>query len=154
MQPGGEDFLRELTEFMLYRIMKADITLLINAERHECSNERETYRNVCHDRQYNTRSGALELRIPKLREGSYFPSLDEAEADVPGYFSFPKAHRVKLHSTNIPERLNKEVTARRRGGHLPHNPISGCCTDGAERGMAAAEPLSATTHYDGDRPGR
>lgn len=58
MQPGGEDFLRELTEFMLYRIMKADITLLINAERHECSNERETYRNVCHDRQYNTRSGA------------------------------------------------------------------------------------------------
>ncbi|HAF8819688.1 TPA: hypothetical protein G5V04_005351 [Salmonella enterica] len=45
MQPGGEDFLRELTEFMLNRIMEADVTQRINAERHECSYERETYRN-------------------------------------------------------------------------------------------------------------
>lgn len=45
MQPGGEDFLRELTEFMLHRIMEADVTQRINAERHERSDERETYRN-------------------------------------------------------------------------------------------------------------
>ncbi|OIN36684.1 hypothetical protein AO411_2026375 [Salmonella enterica subsp. enterica serovar Sarajane] len=80
MQPGGEDFLRELTEFMLNRIMEADVTQRINAERHERSNERETYRNGYRDRQYNTRLGlgTLDLRIPKLREGSYFPSFLEA----------------------------------------------------------------------------
>ncbi|EGF1422414.1 hypothetical protein IB305_004828 [Salmonella enterica] len=78
MQPGGEDFLRELTEFMLNRIMEADVTQSINAERHECSYERETYRNGYRDRQYNTRPGTQELRIPKLREGSYFPSFPEA----------------------------------------------------------------------------
>ncbi|NJD86367.1 IS256 family transposase, partial [Candidatus Erwinia dacicola] len=45
MQLGGEDFLRELTEFMLNRIMEADVTQRINAEPHERSDERETYRN-------------------------------------------------------------------------------------------------------------
>lgn len=78
MQPGGEDFLRELTEFMLNRIMEADVTRRINADPHERSDERETYRNDYRDRQYNTRPGTLDLRIPKLREGSYFPSFPEA----------------------------------------------------------------------------
>lgn len=86
MQLGGEDFLRELTEFMLNRIMEADVTQRINAEPHERinaepherSDERETYRNGYRDRQYNTRLGTLDLRIPKLREGSYFPSFLEA----------------------------------------------------------------------------
>lgn len=45
MQLGGEDFLRELTEFMLNRIMEADVTQRINAEPHERSDKRETYRN-------------------------------------------------------------------------------------------------------------
>ncbi|XYX40692.1 IS256 family transposase [Candidatus Erwinia dacicola] len=78
MQLGGEDFLRELTEFMLNRIMEADVTQRINAEPHERSDERETYRNGYRDRQYHTRLGTLDLRIPKLREGSYFPSFLEA----------------------------------------------------------------------------
>ncbi|EJA5988635.1 IS256 family transposase, partial [Salmonella enterica] len=78
MQLGGEDFLRELTEFMLNRIMEADVTQRINAEPHERSDERETYRNGYRDRQYNTRLGTLDLRIPKLREGTYFPSFLEA----------------------------------------------------------------------------
>lgn len=45
-----------------------------------------------------------------------FPSvaalMDDAEADVLAYFDFPKAHRVKLHSTNTLERPNKEVKRR------------------------------------------
>ncbi len=38
--------------------------------------------------------------------------MDEAEADVLAYFGFPKAHRVKIHSTNTLERLNKKVKQR------------------------------------------
>ncbi|MGU9756040.1 IS256 family transposase (plasmid) [Serratia marcescens] len=78
MQLGGEDFLRELTEFMLNRIMDADVTARINADRHERTEDRETYRNGYRDRAYNTRVGTLDLRIPKLREGTYFPSFLEA----------------------------------------------------------------------------
>jgi putative transposase len=77
-QLGGEDFLRKLTEFMLNRIMEADVTQRINAEPHERCDERENYRNGYRDRQYNTRFGTLDLRIPKLREGSDFPSFLEA----------------------------------------------------------------------------
>lgn len=74
MQLGGEDFLRELTELMLNRIIEADVAQRINAR----SDERETYRNGYRDRQNNTRLGTLDLHIPKLREGSYFPSFLEA----------------------------------------------------------------------------
>ncbi len=77
-QLGGEDFLRELTELMLNRIMEADVTQHINIEPHERCDERETYHNGYRDRQYNTRLGTLDLRIPKLREGSSFPSFLEA----------------------------------------------------------------------------
>ena len=38
--------------------------------------------------------------------------MDEAEEDVLAYFCFPASHRVKLHSTNTLERLNKEVKRR------------------------------------------
>lgn len=38
--------------------------------------------------------------------------MDEAETDVLAYFGFPQAHRVKIHSTNTLERLNKEVKRR------------------------------------------
>ncbi len=83
----------------------------------------------------------------------------EAEADVLAYFGFPKAHWVKIHSTNTQERQNKEVKRRANVvGIFPqrreYHAASGSCTDGTERGMAASEPLSATTHYGRDRPGR
>lgn len=55
MQPDGEVFLRKITEFMLNRIMEADVTQRLNAERHGRSNERETCRNGYRDRQYSTR---------------------------------------------------------------------------------------------------
>jgi transposase-like protein len=49
----------------------------------------------------------LRLRVPKLAA-----MMDEAEADVLGYMSFPAPHRAKLHSTNPIERLNGEIKRR------------------------------------------
>jgi transposase-like protein len=49
----------------------------------------------------------LRPRVPKLAA-----MMDEAEADVLGYMSFPAAHRAKLHSTNPIERLNGEIKRR------------------------------------------
>jgi transposase-like protein len=50
---------------------------MIGAARHERSDERVTYRNGYRDRSLDTRLGALQLRIPKLRQGSYFPPFLE-----------------------------------------------------------------------------
>ncbi len=49
----------------------------------------------------------LRTRFPKAAA-----LMDEAEEDVLAYFAFPVPHRVKLHSTNTLERLNKEVKRR------------------------------------------
>ncbi|RAP67880.1 transposase, partial [Candidatus Erwinia dacicola] len=66
-QLGGEDFLRELTEFMLNRIMEADVTKRINAEPHERYDERETYRNGYRDR--TVQPGWLSASQKRKRSG-------------------------------------------------------------------------------------
>ena len=73
----GGDFLRSLAEAVLQLLMEADVDGLIGASRHERSAERVSYRNGYRDRSLDTRVGSLQLRIPKLRQGSYFPSFLE-----------------------------------------------------------------------------
>lgn len=57
--------------------METDVEGVIGAGRHERSGERTTYRNGYRDRTLDTRLGSLQLRIPKLRQGSYFPPFLE-----------------------------------------------------------------------------
>src|SRR5689334_21587554 len=74
---GDGDFLRSVAEAVVQLLMEADVEGLIGAGRHERTGERTTYRNGYRDRTLETRLGALELRIPKLRQGSYFPPFLE-----------------------------------------------------------------------------
>ena len=78
LQKAGEgDFLRSVAEAVLQLLMEADAEGLIGAGRHERSAERLNYRNGYRDRTLDTRLGSLQLRIPKLRQGSYFPAFLE-----------------------------------------------------------------------------
>jgi putative transposase len=72
------NFLRSLAETVLQILMEADVEGLIGAGRYERSGERSTWRNGYRDRSFDTRLGQLNLRIPKLRTGSYFPPFLEA----------------------------------------------------------------------------
>ena len=74
---GGDDFLRSVAEAVVQLLMETDVDGLIGAGRHERSGERTTYRSGCRDRPLDTRLGTLQLRIPKLRQGSYFPPFLE-----------------------------------------------------------------------------
>jgi transposase-like protein len=74
---GDGDFLRSVAEAVLQILMEADVEGLIGAGRHERSTERLNYRNGYRDRTFETRLGPLSLRIPKLRQGSYFPPFLE-----------------------------------------------------------------------------
>jgi putative transposase len=71
------NFLRSLAETVLQILMEADVDGLIGAGRYERSGERSTYRNGYRERSLDTRLGSLNLKIPKLRTGSYFPSFLE-----------------------------------------------------------------------------
>ena len=74
---GDGDFLRSVAEAVVQLLMETDVEGLIGAGRHERSGERPTYRNGYRDRTLDTRLGTLQLRIPKLRQGSYFPPFLE-----------------------------------------------------------------------------
>lgn len=74
---GEDDFLKSVTESVLQILMEADVEGLIGAGRHERSSDRLNYRNGYRDRSLATRLGTLQLRIPKLRQGSYFPPFLE-----------------------------------------------------------------------------
>src|SRR5271157_4860349 len=79
LEKSGEgDFLRTVAEAVLQLLMEADVEGLIGAGRYERSGERATWRNGYRDRALDTRLGSLQLRIPKLRQGSYFPPFLEA----------------------------------------------------------------------------
>jgi hypothetical protein len=73
LQKSGEgDFLRSVAEAVLQILMEADVEGVIGAGRYERSGDRLTYRNGYRDRRLDTRLGSLQLRIPKLRQGTYF----------------------------------------------------------------------------------
>jgi len=71
------DFLREALRVVVQAIMEAEVSAQIGAEHGERSLSRVTYRNGYRPRRWDTRVGSMELGIPKLRDGSYFPSLLE-----------------------------------------------------------------------------
>ena len=71
------DVLREAVRLMLIEIMEAEVAELAGAARYERSGERASYRNGYRERRFDTRVGSLELAIPRLRNGSYFPSFLE-----------------------------------------------------------------------------
>jgi hypothetical protein len=60
-----------VAEAVLQILMEADVEGLVGAARHERSPDRLNYRNGYRDRSLDTRLGALQLRVPKLRQGSY-----------------------------------------------------------------------------------
>src|SRR3954471_11434603 len=74
---GDADFLRSVAESVLQIIMEADVDGVIGAGRFERSADRQTWRNGYRDRTLETRLGPLNLKIPKLRTGSYFPGFLE-----------------------------------------------------------------------------
>ena len=71
------DLLREMVGFAAHRLMELEVESLTGAAHGERSPERINHRNGYRDRVWETRAGAVELRIPKLRKSSYFPAFLE-----------------------------------------------------------------------------
>src|SRR5881398_3728240 len=71
------DLLREMVGFAAQRLMELEVENLTGAAHGERSTDRITQRNGYRDRDWETRAGMVELRIPKLRKGSYFPGFLE-----------------------------------------------------------------------------
>ena len=76
-QNGDVDFLREGVRVLSQALMEVEVSQHLGAERHERTAERSGQRNGYREREWDTRVGTIELRVPRVRDGSYFPSLLE-----------------------------------------------------------------------------
>src|SRR5579864_280977 len=71
------DFLREMIGCAAQRLMELEVGGLTGAAYGEKNPERLVQRNGYRERDWETRAGTVELRIPRLRKGSYFPGFLE-----------------------------------------------------------------------------
>src|SRR3954453_15018486 len=71
------DVLRTVMQHALQQLIEAEASAYIGAEPGEHSSARTTYRNGHRPKMLDTRVGRLDLQLPKLRTGSFFPSLLE-----------------------------------------------------------------------------
>ena len=69
------DVIRESVRAVAQELMEAEISELIGAEHGERTEDRATHRNGYRARRWDTRAGEIVLQIPKIRQGSYFPSF-------------------------------------------------------------------------------
>jgi hypothetical protein len=78
LRAGGDlDVIREGLALVLQALIEAEAAQQIGASRYERTDTRTTHRNGTRTRLLSTKAGDVELRIPKLREGSFFPALLE-----------------------------------------------------------------------------
>ena len=71
------DFLREGVRVLAQALMDVEVTQQVGATRYERTPERTGERNGTRERRWDTRVGSITLRIPRVRNGSYMPSLLE-----------------------------------------------------------------------------
>jgi putative transposase len=78
LEGEGVDYLRESLAWVCQQLMEAEVSGLVGADRGKrAPEERLTHRNGYRARPWQTRAGEIELAIPKIRRGSYFPSFLE-----------------------------------------------------------------------------
>ena len=80
----GVEAIRVVCERILQELIEAEATEVIGAAPRERSETRTTWRNGHRERLLTTQAGDLDLKIPKVRSGSFFPSAGAASADRPG----------------------------------------------------------------------
>ena len=72
---GDADFLREGVKVMGQALMELEVSQHIGAERHERTPDRTGQRNGYRDRSWDTRVGSIELKVPRVRDGSFYPVM-------------------------------------------------------------------------------
>src|SRR6478609_7403678 len=142
---GDGDFLRAVAEAVLQLLMESDVEGLIGAGRYERSAERLNYRNGFRERALDTRLGTLQLRVPKLRQGSYFPPfLEPRKVSEKALAAVIQEAWIGGVSTR---RLDELVQAMGLSG-ISKSTVSKLCKDIDERvGAFLDRPLSGDWPY-------
>jgi transposase-like protein len=91
LRAGGDlDVIREGLALVLQALIDAEAAQHIGAQRYERSQQRVAHRNGSRSRLLSTKAGDVELRIPKLWEGSFFPALLEPRRRLCAWHLYPQ----------------------------------------------------------------
>ena len=139
------DVLRQMVQFMAQRLMELDVEGRCGAGYDEKSAERLNSRNGYRERSWDTRAGSVELKIPKLRQGSYFPEFLEprrtAEKALTAVIQEAYVHGI---STRAVDDLVKAMGA----SGISKSQVSRLCEDIDERVQAfLSRPIEGSWPY-------
>lgn len=111
LEEAGEDQLREMVRFMAESLMGAEADALCGAGYGERSPERVNRRNGYRVRRWDTRAGTIQLSIPKLRQGTYYPDwlLEPRRRSERALIGVVAECYVKGVSTRKVERVAQEL---------------------------------------------
>ena len=117
------DVVRESVAWVVAELMEAEVAGQIGAELGEIAPDRVTHRNGYRSRAWQTRAGEIELAIPKLRSGSYFPSfLEPRRRSEQALVAVVQEAYVNGVSTRKVDRLVEQM-----GLHLSKDQVSRLC---------------------------
>ena len=127
LDDDGSDLLREMVKVFAERLMAAEVEALCNASYGEITPERTNSRNGLRHRDFDTRVGTIDLAIPKLRSGSYYP----------GWILEPRRRAERALTQVVAECYVRGVSTRRVEGlvqtlgieHLSKSQVSRMATD-------------------------
>jgi putative transposase len=122
-----EDRIKQAATTMYQALIEAELTSVIGAERHERSDARVAQRNGHRPKTITTSAGDLELRIPKLRTGSFFPSLLERRRRVDQSL-FAVIMEAYLHGTST-RKVDDLVKALGADSGISKSEVSRICAE-------------------------
>jgi putative transposase len=138
---GGDlDVIRKGVELVLQALIDAEATEVIGAERYERSDSRTNWRNGNRDRLLATKAGDVDLKIPKLRRGSFFPSILERRRRIDRAL-FAVVMEAYVHGVST-RKVDDLVAALGAASGISKSEVSRICTAlDAEMAAFRARPL-------------
>lgn len=139
------DRVRSITEALYQELIEAEAASVIGASKYERTHDRTTVRNGTRPRTLTTTAGDLELRIPKLRRGSFFPSLLERRRRVDQAL-FAVVMEAYLHGVST-RKVDDLVKALGADSGISKSEVSRICADlDVEVGAFTGRDLSAVAY--------
>lgn len=139
----SDDVIRTALQVILQALIEAEATAAIGASPHERTDARTTQRNGHRSRSLTTAAGDVELKIPKLREGSFFPSLLERRRRIDQAL-FAVIMEAYVTGTSV-RKVDNLVKALGADTGISKSEVSRICADlDVEVGLFADRDLSGT----------
>jgi putative transposase len=145
------DFLKEGVRVLSQALMEMEVEEYVGAARHERSVERVGQRNGYRGRSWDTRVGTVELKVPRVRDGGYFPSLLEPRRRTERALSVV-VQEAYVHGVST-RKVDELVKALGMGGISKSLMSPSSAKSSMERSNASAtDPSKALTPTSGSMP--